>query len=738
MRRPLVKVELLRLEALAVRTAGSRKSREERGSEAFILDILAEVSRRPRAGISRESRLEADLGFDSLMLTELTSALEEAGVPGQAVEELHTVQTVEDLVRLVAGALRRGEGQKQSPRKESGREGKERELKVPAPLASLGRRLLSAGQRALYREFYDTRVSGLANVPHDRNVLVVSNHASHLDMGLVKTALGEEGERLAALAARDYFFDTPLKRAYFENFTNLIPMEREGSLKASLRAAGEALRRGYHLLIFPEGTRSRDGELSRSSPPPATSPSPPAWTSCRSSSPAPSTPSRRAKSSPAVFRSRFTSAPPSPSPACASSRPAPPPREKGTGGPPRRSRPRCAPCDEPPSASGPRDPGPNPPRRRRGRADRSPPPTPPRPPARRSQCGPPRRSREPPRHRRYRLSGERPGPILAGAGHRLRLLQRSPAKEAEALGAEVLRGSVEDPAAVEAALSGVEAVLHLAGQVDFDPRDPVRLYALHVQGTRLLLEAAVKAGVRRVVLASTSGTIAVFEEERTGTEADPYPLKAVASWPYYLSKIYQEKTALRIAKDQGLELVVMNPSLLLGPGDTRLSSTDVVWKFLERRVPAMPGGGLSFVDVRDAAKAFAAALERGRPGQRYLLGGANLSFRDFFGRLERIWASPRPGSPCHPGSTSPGCACSRNLQLARHRAAHRHPLGRDGRAVLVLRLQPCPLGARLRPPRSAGDPHRNRALSPGSLRGGTPQDRFRARPARPSWGLLLT
>ena len=86
-------------------------------------------------------------------------------------------------------------------------------------------------------------------------------------------------------------------------------------------------------------------------------------------------------------------------------------------------------------------------------------------------------------------------PILAGAGHRLRLLQRSPAKEAEALGAEVLRGSVEDPAAVEAALSGVEAVLHLAGQVDFDPRDPVRLYALHVQGTRLLLEAAVKAGV---------------------------------------------------------------------------------------------------------------------------------------------------------------------------------------------------------------------------------------------------
>jgi long-chain acyl-CoA synthetase len=82
-------------------------------------------------------------------------------------------------------------------------------------------------------------------------------------MGLVKVALGEEGSRIAALAARDYFFDTRVKRAYFENFTNLIPMDRDGSLRASLRAAAEALRRGYHLLIFPEGTRSRDGSMGR-------------------------------------------------------------------------------------------------------------------------------------------------------------------------------------------------------------------------------------------------------------------------------------------------------------------------------------------------------------------------------------------------------------------------------------------------------------------------------------------
>ncbi|HTN52356.1 MAG TPA: NAD-dependent epimerase/dehydratase family protein [Anaeromyxobacter sp.] len=233
-------------------------------------------------------------------------------------------------------------------------------------------------------------------------------------------------------------------------------------------------------------------------------------------------------------------------------------------------------------------------------------------------------------------------PILARAGHRLRLLQRSAAPEAEGLGAEVVRASVEDPSALGAALDGVEGVLHLAGQVSFDPAEPARLYELHVQGTRRLLEACVRAGVKRVVLASSSGTIAVSAEERVGTEADPYPIATVAGWPYYLSKIYQEKAALRIHRDTGLPLVVLNPSLLLGPGDQRLSSTDVIFKFLERRIPAMPSGGLSFVDVRDAALAFAAALARGRPGERYLLGGANMSFRDLFGRLERLSGVPAP------------------------------------------------------------------------------------------------
>jgi long-chain acyl-CoA synthetase len=109
-------------------------------------------------------------------------------------------------------------------------------------------------------------VRGKAFIPHDRNFLVVANHSSHLDMGLVKIALGDEGEKLAALAAKDYFFDTTAKRAYFENFTNLVPMERAGSVRKSLRAAVEVLRRGMNLLIFPEGTRSRDGAMAEFKP----------------------------------------------------------------------------------------------------------------------------------------------------------------------------------------------------------------------------------------------------------------------------------------------------------------------------------------------------------------------------------------------------------------------------------------------------------------------------------------
>jgi dihydroflavonol-4-reductase len=227
-------------------------------------------------------------------------------------------------------------------------------------------------------------------------------------------------------------------------------------------------------------------------------------------------------------------------------------------------------------------------------------------------------------------------PLLAGGGHRLRLIGRGGADAAEALGAEVVRAPLQDRAAVKKALKGIEVVYHLAGQVDFTGEHARAMYELHVDCTRVLLEEALAAGVSRVVLASTSGTIGISRSDRVATEEDDYPLEVVGHWPYYLSKIYQEKTALRFHRDHGLPVVSLNPSLLLGPGDARLSSLDVVWKFLQRRIPAMPRGGISFVDVRDAAIAFEAALAKGRRGERYLLAGSNMPFKEFFGRLSRL------------------------------------------------------------------------------------------------------
>ncbi len=132
---------------------------------------------------------------------------------------------------------------------------------MPKPLVAIGRRVLQRAQRALYDNVLETRIHGAGHVPPFGGYIVAANHASHLDMGLVKYALGEQGDALVALGAKDYFFEDPVRRMYFENFTNLVPMERHGSLRESLRLAGDVIKNGYILLIFPEGTRSDTGVM---------------------------------------------------------------------------------------------------------------------------------------------------------------------------------------------------------------------------------------------------------------------------------------------------------------------------------------------------------------------------------------------------------------------------------------------------------------------------------------------
>ena len=229
-------------------------------------------------------------------------------------------------------------------------------------------------------------------------------------------------------------------------------------------------------------------------------------------------------------------------------------------------------------------------------------------------------------------------PLLRAAGHEVRALTRSGAPIA---GVEVVEGDVRDADAVRRALSGVEGLYHLAGLVSRDPADARKMYELHVDGTRNLLAAAAREKLKRIVLASSSGTIGVSRVRRVATEQDDYPIETVGRWPYYLSKIYEEKIALELAR-HGLPVVVLNPSLLLGPGDQRMSSTQDIFRFLMGRIPVLPRGGISFVDVRDAAQAFLAALTRGNVGERHLLGAANWEFSEFFARLGRIAHRPPP------------------------------------------------------------------------------------------------
>jgi nucleoside-diphosphate-sugar epimerase len=117
-----------------------------------------------------------------------------------------------------------------------------------------------------------------------------------------------------------------------------------------------------------------------------------------------------------------------------------------------------------------------------------------------------------------------------------------------------------------------------------------------------LCEAAKENGVKNFILASSSGTSAITETAEITDETYPQPVEILTKWAYYASKYYQEKTAFRIFQDKGDRLVILNPSLLLGAGDDRLSSTKVVLDFMAKKLPTTPSGGLNFVDARDAAK----------------------------------------------------------------------------------------------------------------------------------------
>jgi long-chain acyl-CoA synthetase len=247
------------MEAIEEKQKSGRQSLAQESADAdsvWLMGLVASVANRPRSEVSIDSRL-SDLGFDSLMFVELATAVENAGGSISAPERFNEIQDVRELLSVVS--RRGGASTKREIRPEERK--KDEEIHIPPFVRTAGTRAGDFLQRFLYDRYLRTHYEGRSNIPPHTNFIVAANHCSHLDMGLTKMALDEYGKDMVALAAADYFFDTKYKRAVMENFTNLVPMERTGSLRQSLRHAKSFLDRGYNALIFPEGTRSMTGIL---------------------------------------------------------------------------------------------------------------------------------------------------------------------------------------------------------------------------------------------------------------------------------------------------------------------------------------------------------------------------------------------------------------------------------------------------------------------------------------------
>jgi long-chain acyl-CoA synthetase len=249
-RRPLVKEILSRM----VRATAPV---DADGKTSPVRVAIGAIRARAPETLSGDATLHDDLGFDSLALSELLVALESkfGVIDPTALQACRTVAEVEALVGAQRETLR-PKAKAPVPVDEGER------IVLPRELQDAGKRFIGKLQDAFYGRLMNARVYGRAHIPHNRNTIVVANHSSHLDMGFVRHALGTYGEDIVSLAAQDYFFDkSPIRRAFFENLTNLRAIDRKGGLRASERQAAEILGEGRTMLIFPEGTRSPDGQI---------------------------------------------------------------------------------------------------------------------------------------------------------------------------------------------------------------------------------------------------------------------------------------------------------------------------------------------------------------------------------------------------------------------------------------------------------------------------------------------
>jgi dihydroflavonol-4-reductase len=240
--------------------------------------------------------------------------------------------------------------------------------------------------------------------------------------------------------------------------------------------------------------------------------------------------------------------------------------------------------------------------------------------------------------------------VLAEQGAGLRLLVRptSDLRNVDGLKADRVVGDLRDAASIEKALSGCDVVFHVAADYRLWVRDPGEMYRSNVEGTRSLLEAARKQGVRRVVYTSSVATMGFTSNHngkvKQGSMADEQSPVGIDDMigHYKRSKFMAEQVALEAAKS-GVDVVVVNPTTPMGERDIKPTPTGrIVVDFLKRKFPAYVETGLNLVDATECARGHVQALEKGRSGERYILGGENLTLKQILDRLGTITGLPSP------------------------------------------------------------------------------------------------
>ena len=233
--------------------------------------------------------------------------------------------------------------------------------------------------------------------------------------------------------------------------------------------------------------------------------------------------------------------------------------------------------------------------------------------------------------------------VLSEQGADLRLLVRSSSnlKNLGGLKAETAVGDLRDAASLEKAMSGCDTVFHVAADYRLWVRDPNEMYRSNVDGTRAILEAARKQGVRRVVHTSSVATIGFQSNGSLADEDSPVSLADMIGH-YKRSKFMAEQLALEAGRS-GMNVVTVNPTTPVGEQDVKPTPTGrIVLDFLKRKFPAYVETGLNLVDVRECARGHVAALEKGKSGERYILGGENLTLKQILDRLGNITGLPSP------------------------------------------------------------------------------------------------